>query len=263
MILFSTSIGPNTTAVQILQDIDEALNTTLSICSSSKDLLTNAEQTKILNNHTRLSNARVQLTESTKCSKLSKLLDECESLKMKANRKCLKHREKEIRTILARSLASASSTPLVAAPKLSQNSSSVTARPVVLSQQSSGGSSHTLPTQTRTFAALAMKQHVRNFESECMTFNGNSVVRCPTMNINSPNAAGATNVYNGVRPVHNSPSPIPTAENWQRLSRTPTWRERCMTFEGGVADDPTLNIRSPGASGAFTQISSRSEELTI
>ncbi|OJA15652.1 hypothetical protein AZE42_09651 [Rhizopogon vesiculosus] len=75
MILFSTFTGPNlnTAAVQILQDIDEALDATLS---SNQNLLTNAEQTTFLNNHTRLSNVRVQLTESTKCSKLSKIFEE-------------------------------------------------------------------------------------------------------------------------------------------------------------------------------------------
>lgn len=41
-------------------------------------------------------------------------------------------------------------------------------------------------------AALAIKLPARNFESECMIFNGTSVVKSPTMNIDSPNAVGAS-----------------------------------------------------------------------
>jgi hypothetical protein len=43
---------------------------------------------------------------------------------------------------------------------------------------------------SNTLAALAMKLHARNIESECMIFNGNSVARSPTMNVDSPNAVG-------------------------------------------------------------------------
>jgi hypothetical protein len=48
---------------------------------------------------------------------------------------------------------------------------------------------------SNTLAALAMKLHARNIESECMIFNGNSVAKSPTMNIDSPNAVGASKAF--------------------------------------------------------------------
>lgn len=49
---FSTS-GSSVMAAQTLEDIDKTLDATLDICNSSKDLLTDAERTNFLNNHTR------------------------------------------------------------------------------------------------------------------------------------------------------------------------------------------------------------------
>jgi len=49
---FSTS-GSSAIAAQILEDIDKTLDATLDICNSNKDLLTDAERTIFLNNHTR------------------------------------------------------------------------------------------------------------------------------------------------------------------------------------------------------------------
>jgi hypothetical protein len=53
--LFSTSgrSGSSAAAVQILGDIDKTLDAALDICSSNKDLLTDAERTKFFNTHTR------------------------------------------------------------------------------------------------------------------------------------------------------------------------------------------------------------------
>jgi hypothetical protein len=45
---------------------------------------------------------------------------------------------------------------------------------------------------SNVIATLAVKPHARNVESECMIFNGNSVVGSPTMNIDSPNAVGSS-----------------------------------------------------------------------
>ena len=41
-------------------------------------------------------------------------------------------------------------------------------------------------------AAPAMKLPLRSFESECMIFKGNSRVESATMNIDSPDAVGAS-----------------------------------------------------------------------
>lgn len=101
-------------------------------------------------------------------------------------------------------------------------------------------------------------------DSDCMIFGGDSFVGSPTFNIDSEEATGATLASPGDSPpLGLSGQRLPPVGARQAQTAHTMKRERVMYFAPGtVVGSPTLNIRSPRATGTMEQVAQRSELLT-
>lgn len=130
---------------------------------------------------------------------------------------------------------------------VAHETSSITSAGSITSAASTEGSSRASPTDT-----------------DCMIFGADSSVGSPTFNIDSEQATGATLISPGdSESLGLSGQRLPPAGPRQSQTAHTMRRERVMYFDSGTATgSPTLNIRSPRASGAIEQVAHRSEVLT-
>ncbi|KAG1869814.1 hypothetical protein C8R48DRAFT_671041 [Suillus tomentosus] len=284
MVSLKNFYTPRDTRERVFADIQSVLDTILDICTANVDLLTQEERSSLMDEYASLEDAYNQLGKDKGTSfnsTLPGLLDECEKLKLRVQRACRKRRQDNIRKapVAPAAIATPESfkssialidpdpslrTPSEISISAQSNTNLATtggngsnpSTPSLLTCTSSSVVSASIPAAqatTSSTSAAPTKRSPRapppdqgriifDNNNNCMIFDQYSSIGSPTFNIDSEGATGATLIS-----CRDDPSLGISAR-----------REGVMYFGPGVtASSATLNVRSPGSSGAQQIVSYR------